>query len=79
MILGDFCRNSEEETSSQKKKTLQKGETVYVTFCKFRIVDVTYLNTEQLNWSLTVCMYLNRSCTQCVCEKYKRSNYHCNY
>ena len=78
MILGDFCRNSEEETSSQKK-TLQKGETVYVTFCKFQIVDVTYLNTEQLNWSLTVCMYLNRSCTQCVCEKYKRSNYHCNY
>ena len=27
----------------------------------------------------TVCMCLNRSCTQCVCEKYKRSNYQCYY
>ena len=78
MILGDFCRSSEEETLS-KKKPLQKGETVYVRFCKFQIVDVTYLNTEQLNWSNTVCMYLNRSCIQCVCEKYKRSDYYCNY
>ena len=27
----------------------------------------------------TVYMCLNRSCTQCVCEKYKRNNYHCKY
>ena len=33
---------------------------MYVTFCKFWIVDVTYLVTQQLNWSHTqfVCAWI---------------------
>ena len=73
------CRRSEEEIFSQKKK-LQNGETVSVTFCKFWTCGCDLFNYRTVKFvSYTVCMCLSRSCTQCVCEKYKRSNYHCNY
>ena len=73
------CRRSEEEIFSQKKK-LQNGETVSVTFCKFWTCGCDLFNYRTYKLvSYTVCMCLSRSCTQCVCEKYKRSNYHCNY
>ena len=39
------------KTVSIKKNKLQNRETVHVIFCKFWIVDVTYLIAEQLNWS----------------------------
>ena len=44
----------------KKKKKLQNGEIVYVTFWKFWIVDMTYLITEQWNWPHTqfVCAWI---------------------
>ena len=53
------CRSSEEEIFIQKKK-MQNRETVYVNFFKFWFVDVSYLITEQLNWSHTqfVCAWI---------------------
>ena len=62
------------------KIKLWNGETVYVTFCNISTCGCDLFNYRAIKLvTYTVCMWLNRSCTQCACEKYKRSNYHCNY
>ena len=62
------------------KIKLWNGETVYVAFCKFSTSGCDLFNYIVINLvTYTVCMCLNRLCTQYVCEKYKRSIYHCNY
>ena len=53
---------------------------MYVAFCKFSTCGCGLFNYIVIKLvTYTVCICLNRSCTQCVCEKYKRSIYHCNY
>ena len=61
------------------KIRLWNGETVYLTFRKFSSCWSNLFNYTAIKLvAYTVCMCLNRSCTQCVCETYKRSNYHFN-
>ena len=61
------------------KTKLWNGEN-YVTYCKFWICesDLLYYKAIKLV-TYKVFMCLNRSCAQCVYEKYKKSNSHCNY
>ena len=62
------------------KIKLWNGETVYMTFCKFWTCGCDLFNYRAIKLvTYTICMCLNRSCTHCICEKSKRSNYHCNY
>ena len=62
------------------KIKLQNGEAVYVTYYKFSTCSCDLFNYRAIKLvTYTVCMCLNRSCTQCPCDKYKRSNYQCNY
>ena len=50
-------------SAKKKQQQLQNGETVYMTFYKFWIVDATYLITDQLNWSHTqfVCAWIGNA------------------
>ena len=51
-----------------------------MTYCKFSSCGCDLFNYRAIKLvTYTVCMCLNRSYTQCVCDKYKRSNYDCNY
>ena len=62
------------------KIKLCNGQTVYVTYYKFSSCGCDLFNYRAIKLvTYTVCMCLNRSCTQSVCDKYKKSNYHCNY
>ena len=54
----------EEETFSQKTSRIER--LCMWPFANSELVDVTCLITEY-------------TCTHCICEKSKRSNYHCNY
>ena len=48
--------------------------------CKFSTCGSDLFNYKAIKLvTYTVCMCFNRPCAQCVCWKYKRSNYHCNY
>ena len=62
------------------KIKLWNGETVYVTYSKLSTCGCDLFNYRAIKLvTYIVCMCLNRSCTQCVCEKYKSNYYHCNY
>ena len=65
------CRSSEEETFSQKKKQTPEwrdciGDLLQILNCECDLFNYRAIKLV----TYTVCMCLNRSCTQCVCEKY---------
>ena len=78
MISEENCRSSEEDTFSQNK-TLEQRD------CVCDLLQILNLWMDMLNYraiklvTYTACMCLNRSRRQCVFDKFKRSNYHCNY
>ena len=66
--------------SVKKKKTTPEWRDCVCDLSQILICGCDLFNYRAIKLvTYTACMCLNRSCTQCVCEKSKRSNYHCNY
>ena len=62
------------------KIKLCNGETVYLTKWKFSTCGCDLFNYRLIKLvKYTVFLFLNKLCTQCVCDKIKKSNYHFNY
>ena len=67
------------EALFSQNKSLEWKDCVW-TYCNLSTCECDLFNCRVIkSFTYNFCICLSRLFTQCVREKYKRSNYHCNY